>query len=108
MSSQLPAFRAETAAFLARLVPFSLVPLVRATLLFDHGTIVRQTREMIGKVDRDQRSGVSDQKKNGLGARWKAFETVGGLDKSRDQGTEGTGEQGTRQSEGRGRKQRNL
>jgi hypothetical protein len=68
-SFQLPALRAETAAFLAPSVPCSLAPLVPATLLFDHGTIVLRMGEMIGKLDRDQRSGVRDQKKNDLGAR---------------------------------------
>jgi hypothetical protein len=38
---------------------------------------------MIGKLDRDRRSGVSDQKKNELGARWTAFEAAGELDNKR-------------------------
>jgi hypothetical protein len=74
-SFQLPALRAETAAFIAPSVP--------ATLLVDHGTIVLRMGEMIGKLDSDQRSGVRDQKKNELGAGWTAFETAGGLDKKR-------------------------
>jgi hypothetical protein len=41
---------------------------------------------MIGKLDRDRRSGVRDQKKNNLGARWAAFETAGRLD-NRGQGS---------------------
>jgi hypothetical protein len=56
----------------------------------NHRTIVRQTGEMIGKLDRDQRSGVRDQKKNDLGARWAAFEMACGLDKKR-QGSRAVG-----------------
>ena len=48
-------------------------------LLFDHGTIVRQKREMIGKVDREQRSGVRDQKKNNLGRSGRLKLGIGGL-----------------------------
>jgi hypothetical protein len=49
----------------------------------DHGTILRQGGVMIGKLRRDQRSGVRDQKKNELGARWTAFGAARGLDKKR-------------------------
>ena len=51
---------------------------------------MRLKGEMIGKLDRDQRSGVRDQKKNELGAGWKAFGTAGGLTrKDRGQGSVG-------------------
>jgi len=63
-SSQLPALRAE-AAFVAPAFPRSLVPFVPR---LDHETIVRQMPVIIGKLHRDQRSGVRDQKKNGLGS----------------------------------------
>jgi hypothetical protein len=43
---------------------------------------------MIGKLDMDQRSGVRDQKRNNLGARWRAFEAAEGLtEKDRGQGS---------------------
>jgi hypothetical protein len=82
-NSQLPALPAERAAFLAPSVPLSFGPLVPATLLFDHGTIVLRMGEMIGKLGRDQRSGGRDQKKNELWARWTAFEAAGELDNKR-------------------------
>jgi hypothetical protein len=41
-------------------------------------TIVRRLGLIIGKLDRDQRSGVRDQKKNDLGAGWTAFGTACG------------------------------
>ena len=64
-SSQFPALRAE-AAFVAPAFPWSLGPWL------DHGTILRRKGVIIGKLGRDQRSGVRDQKRNDLRRGWRA------------------------------------
>jgi hypothetical protein len=48
--------------------------------LVDHEVIVRQKGEMIGKLQRDQRSGVRDQKKNDLRTVRRGDFGGGGLD----------------------------
>jgi hypothetical protein len=58
----------------------------RSCLLANHGTIVQQTPVIIGKLDRDQRSGVRDQKKNGLGSSERPGFALRGLDISSDGG----------------------
>jgi hypothetical protein len=44
---------------------------------------VRQSGKMIGKLHRDQRSGVRDQKRKDLRRRWRGCLGGGGLDKKR-------------------------
>jgi len=56
---------------------------------------MRLTREMIGRLDRDQGSRVRDQKRNKLGARWRAFGAAGGLtEEDRGQGSGVRGQSG--------------
>jgi hypothetical protein len=52
----------------------------------DHEVSMRQGGVIIGKLGRDQRSGVRDQKRNELGARWAAIGAARGL----TTGTEGS------------------
>jgi hypothetical protein len=67
----------------------------------DHGTILRLKRVMIGKLDRDQRSRVRDQKRKDLRRRWRVCLGGGGLDNGRqgsgirDQKSRNRGEQGS-------------
>ena len=73
-SSQFPALRAE-AAFVAPAFPWSLGPWL------DHGTILRRKGVIIGKLGRDQRSGVRDQKRKDLRRRGRGCLGGGGLDR---------------------------
>ena len=73
-SSQFPALRAE-AAFVAPAFPWSLGPWL------DHGTILRRKGVIIGKLGRDQRSGVRDQKRKDLRRRWRGCLGGEGLDR---------------------------
>ena len=67
----------------------------RGCLFVDHGTIVRQGSEMIGKLQRDQRSRVRDQKKNDLRRRWRGCLGGGGLDRVLGWGQESGKTKGT-------------
>jgi hypothetical protein len=74
--SQLPALHAEAALF-GPAFPCSLGPCL------DHGTIVRLKGVIIGKLGRDQRSGVRDQKRRDLRRGWRGCLGGGGLDRGR-------------------------
>ena len=64
------------------LVPVPLFPWSLGPCL-DHGTSMRQGGVMIGKLGRDQRSGVKDQKRKDLRGRSRGCLGGGGLDRKR-------------------------